>query len=252
MPVPLLDLTRQYEALREEIRQAIDRVCDSQRFILGSEVEDFERQAANALDAAHAVGVTSGTDALLVALMALGIGRGDEVVLPTFTFFASAPLGHNHPRLRQPDVERRLLRAATANPSNSDFYTTEMADFVDTLYRVGRLADLPHLFLIAGGGPAVENALKTAFDWKVQKNLERGLTPAGGNRVLHFEEAFHGRLGYSLSVTATPDDRKTRHFPAFDWPRIAKQIATGTAQGVKALLDKLPEKALGSTEGPAR
>jgi dTDP-4-amino-4,6-dideoxygalactose transaminase len=90
MPVPLLDLTRQYEPLREEIRQAIDRVCDSQRFILGAEVEDFEREAAVELDIAHAVGVASGTDALLVALMALGVGRGDEVVLPTFTFFATA------------------------------------------------------------------------------------------------------------------------------------------------------------------
>jgi dTDP-4-amino-4,6-dideoxygalactose transaminase len=90
MPVPLLDLTRQYELLREEIRQAVDRVCDSQRFILGAEVEDFEREAARALNTVHAVGVTSGTDALLIALMALGIGQGDEVVLPTFTFFATA------------------------------------------------------------------------------------------------------------------------------------------------------------------
>jgi dTDP-4-amino-4,6-dideoxygalactose transaminase len=90
MPVPLLDLTRQYEPLREEFRQAIDRVCDSQRFILGAEVEDFEREAAATLEAAHSVGVTSGTDALLVALMALGVGPGDEVILPTFTFFATA------------------------------------------------------------------------------------------------------------------------------------------------------------------
>ena len=90
MPVPLLDLMRQYEPLREEIRQAIDRVCDSQRFILGAEVGDFERESAALLETLHAVGVTSGTDALLVALMALGVGDGDEVVLPTFTFFATA------------------------------------------------------------------------------------------------------------------------------------------------------------------
>jgi L-lysine 6-transaminase len=141
--------------------------------------------------------------------------------LDLFTFFASAPIGHNHPRLREPDVQRRILRAATSNPSNSDFYTVEMAAFVDTLYRVGRLADLPHLFLVAGGAPAVENALKVAFDWKAQRNLARGIDGPRHLRVLHFEEAFHGRLGYSLSVTATPDDRKTRHFPTFDWPRIA-------------------------------
>jgi dTDP-4-amino-4,6-dideoxygalactose transaminase len=90
MPVPLLDLTRQYQHLREEIRETIDRVCDSQRFILGAEVDEFERESAAALETLHAVGVASGTDALLVALMALGIGEGDEVVLPTFTFFATA------------------------------------------------------------------------------------------------------------------------------------------------------------------
>jgi dTDP-4-amino-4,6-dideoxygalactose transaminase len=90
MPVPLLDLTRQYEPLRDEFRQAIDRVCDSQRFILGAEVESFEREAGAVLDSAYAVGVTSGTDALLEALMALGVGAGDEVVVPTFSFFATA------------------------------------------------------------------------------------------------------------------------------------------------------------------
>ncbi len=90
MAVPLLDLTRQYAPLREAIRQTIDRVCDSQRFILGPEVEAFERESAEALGVADAVGVSSGTDALLVALMALGVGPGDEVILPTFTFFATA------------------------------------------------------------------------------------------------------------------------------------------------------------------
>ncbi len=90
MTVPLLDLTRQYGPLREDIRGAIDRVCDQQRFILGPEVEAFEKAAAAALGSGHAVGVASGTDALLIALMALDVGPGDEVVVPTFTFFASA------------------------------------------------------------------------------------------------------------------------------------------------------------------
>ncbi len=90
MAVALLDLTRQYASLREDVRAVLDQVCDSQRFILGPEVEAFEQEAAAALGVDHAVGVSSGTDALLVALMALDVGPGDEVILPTFTFFATA------------------------------------------------------------------------------------------------------------------------------------------------------------------
>jgi dTDP-4-amino-4,6-dideoxygalactose transaminase len=90
MNVPLLDLTAQYAPLRDEVLAAITRVCDSQRFILGAEVEAFERDIAQQLGVAHAIGVSSGTDAILAALMALGIGAGDEVVTPTYSFFATA------------------------------------------------------------------------------------------------------------------------------------------------------------------
>jgi dTDP-4-amino-4,6-dideoxygalactose transaminase len=88
--IPLLDLKGQYRPLRDELLGAIARVCDSQRFIGGPEVDAFEREMAALVGASHAVGLSSGTDALLAALMALDIGPGDEVIVPTFSFFATA------------------------------------------------------------------------------------------------------------------------------------------------------------------
>src|SRR5687768_1986505 len=88
--VPLLDLEAQYRPIRSEVLAAITRVCDSQRFILGPEVEALERELAQRIGGAHAVSMSSGTDAILAVLMALGVGAGDEVVTPTFSFFATA------------------------------------------------------------------------------------------------------------------------------------------------------------------
>lgn len=90
MPVPLLDLNAQYAPLRTALLDAITRVCDSQRFIHGPEVEGLERELEAYLGVQHAVGLSSGTDALLAALMAAGVGEGDEVVTSTYSFFATA------------------------------------------------------------------------------------------------------------------------------------------------------------------
>ena len=90
LSVPLLDLVAQYQPIRDDILTAITRVCDSQRFIMGPEVDGLERELASMIGVEHAIGVSSGTDALLVVLMALGIGPGDEVITPTFSFFATA------------------------------------------------------------------------------------------------------------------------------------------------------------------
>src|SRR3954468_16683963 len=88
--VPLLDLHAQYTPLRAEILAAIERVCDSQRFIMGPEIAALEQEMASMLGVGHAVAVSSGTDALLLALMALDVKAGDEVITPTYSFFATA------------------------------------------------------------------------------------------------------------------------------------------------------------------
>ena len=90
MKIPMFDLTRQYALIEKEIKDAIDRVLRSGKFILGEEVEQFEKEIATFCGVSHAIGVASGTDALYLALKALGIGRGDAVIVPAFTFFATA------------------------------------------------------------------------------------------------------------------------------------------------------------------
>ena len=146
--------------------------------------------------------------------------RDGRRYLDMFTFFASSALGMNHPALAD-DQEFRaeLLAAALNKPSNADVYTVAMARFVDTFARVLGDPALPHLFFVDGGALAVENALKVAFDWKSRHNEQHGRDPELGTRVLHLRGAFHGRSGYTLSLTNTKPVTVAR-FPKFDWPRI--------------------------------
>jgi L-lysine 6-transaminase len=140
--------------------------------------------------------------------------------LDLFSFFASAPLGMNHPGLvEDPEFLAELTEVAVNKPSNSDVYSVPMARFVETFARVAGDPALPHLFFVEGGALAVENALKTAFDWKRRHNAAHGRDPEKGTKVLHLRKAFHGRSGYTLSLTNT-DPVKTALFPTFDWPRI--------------------------------
>lgn len=136
-----------------------------------------------------------------------------------FTFFASSPIGLNHPYLLSEEVKQALSKVVINKPSNSDIYTTYMAEFVDTFARVAKPDYMKHLFFISGGALAVENGLKVAFDWKVRKNFLKGYTEEKGHKVIHFKEAFHGRSGYTMSLTNT-DPTKIKYFPKFDWPRI--------------------------------
>jgi L-lysine 6-transaminase len=147
--------------------------------------------------------------------------RRGRSILDFFSNFASCPIGYNHPRLDTPEFRERLAEASLNKPANSDIYTTYMAEFVETFARLAiPPTHNPHLFFIEGGSLAIENALKTAFDWKVRKNFRRGYQSEKGTQILHLREAFHGRSGYTLSLTNTADPRKTQYFPKFDWPRI--------------------------------
>jgi dTDP-4-amino-4,6-dideoxygalactose transaminase len=154
--VPLLDLTAQYRPIREEILAAITRVCDSQRFILGSEVESLERELERAIGVDHAIAVSSGTDAILVTLMALGIGPGDEVITPTYSFFATAgcvsrvgatpvfvdidPVSYNV----DPEAVRAAITSRTRAIIPVDLY--------------GQVVDMDALQAVAGTIPIIEDA----------------------------------------------------------------------------------------------
>ncbi len=143
--------------------------------------------------------------------------------LDLFSMFASLSIGYNHPYVLE--QSERLKIAAINKPTNSDVYSLEMAEFIETFKRVAQPEYLPHAFFIEGGGLAVENALKVAFDWKRRKNMAKGIS-AKGEKVIHFKECFHGRTGYTMSLTDSPDKRKTMYFPKFDWPRITNPKIT--------------------------
>jgi L-lysine 6-transaminase len=193
--LPSRELTRASEVAPDDVREVLGRsiLADGLDFVL-----DIEKSAG----------------------LRLVDARTGEAYLDMFTFFASSALGMNHPALADDaDFRAELAAAAVNKPSNSDVYSVPMARFVDTFARVLGDPALPHLFFVDGGALAVENALKVAFDWKSRLNESRGLDPELGAKVLHLKGAFHGRSGYTLSLTNT-DPNKVARFPKFDWPRI--------------------------------
>ena len=157
--------------------------------------------------------------------------KSGKEYLDFFSFFASMPLGFNHPKISNDDFVKEIGEVALHKISNSDFYTTTMAEFVKTMAEVAMPKEMKKMFFVSGGGLAVENALKTAFDWKVRKNFAKGIKEEKGSKIIHYKQAFHGRTGYTLSLTNTADPRKYMYFPLFDWPRVENPKAIFPLEG---------------------
>lgn len=138
-------------------------------------------------------------------------------LLDMFSMFGSASIGYNHPYLME--KSSWLGKMAVNKPTLADVYSQEFADFMDVFSRVAIPKELQYCFFIEGGSLGVENAMKACFDWKTRKNFEKGIDLEAGI-CIHFKQAFHGRSGYTLSLTNTSDPRKYQYFPKFDWPRI--------------------------------
>lgn len=138
--------------------------------------------------------------------------------LDMFTFFASSPIGYNHPKMTSPEMIQFLGEVAVNNITNSDLYSEELATFVETFFQLAVPKGFKHAFFVAGGALGIENALKAAFDWKVRRNFEKGYRREVGQRVISFDQAFHGRTGYTMTLTRT-EPVKYMYYPMFDWPK---------------------------------
>src|SRR5438067_7402442 len=140
-------------------------------------------------------------------------------LIDLYGFFGSLAIGFNHPYFDEPSVKEDLLRAAKFKVANSDIYSEGYAEFVDAFSCVAGFPPLERYLFIEGGALAIENTLKAAMDWKVRKNMAAGRGERG-TEILHFRHAFHGRSGYTMSLTNT-DPRKTDLFAKFEWPRVS-------------------------------
>lgn len=163
-----------------------------------------------------------------------------------YGFYASQPIGYNHPHFSRTDVQADLLRAAKVKVANADVYTPQYATFVETFARVIAHPQLQRYFFIEGGALAVENAIKTAMDWKVRKNIAAGHGERG-TEIIHFKHAFHGRSGYTMSLTNT-DPKKVAYFAKFPWPRISTPMINFALPEKERLADVMAKEKIAEKE----
>ncbi len=156
--------------------------------------------------------------------------RSSDKYLDFFTCFASMPIGMNHPKITDDSFKNYIANISLNKISNSDIYTSALATFVKTFFEIAVPSYFRYSFFIEGGALAVENALKAAFDWKVRMNFKKGHKSEKGHKIIHFKQAFHGRSGYTMSLTNT-DVNKVKYFPHFDWPRIDNPNVTFPLDG---------------------
>ena len=143
--------------------------------------------------------------------------RDGSEYLDMFSMYASGAVGYNHPYIvKNQDV---LGKISINKTTLSDIYNIYYADFIETFNKYAAPNYLKHAFFIDGGALAVENALKTAFDWKKRLNLKKGINKEG-DKIIYFNQAFHGRSGYTMTLTNTSDPRKTMYYPKFDWFKV--------------------------------
>lgn len=166
--------------------------------------------------------------------------KNNRPILDCMGFFASNPLGHNHPKMLEREFSEKLLRVSRTNPANTEIITEEYAGFIQSFYDIAFPSHFKYLFLISGGSAAVENALKTAFDWKLQFNRLNDIHIHPNELdVIHLRKAFHGRGGYTLSLTNTSDPRKYRDFPKWNWTRFdPPSINFDDMSGIEELTNK--------------
>ena len=143
--------------------------------------------------------------------------RDGSEYLDMFSMYASGAVGYNHPYIvKNQDV---LGKISINKTTLSDIYNIYYADFIETFNKYAAPNYLKHAFFIDGGALAVENSLKTAFDWKKRLNLKKGINKEG-DKIIYFNQAFHGRSGYTMTLTNTSDPRKTMYYPKFDWFKV--------------------------------